>query len=293
VLTAPTSPDPALPIVIMVNGGLIHRIGPNRTYVKIARALAAIGFSVLRIDLSGIGDSRPRTENLPPVQSVLADVREAMDALTAKLGADRFIMTGHCSGALISLLAAQAESRVVGAILMNPEGWTNEWLELNDQRLNANYYAKRYRNLMMSYEGWRKLLIGQADYRMIVRKLFSVVWGRISRLLVQGRRSSDGPKVPAKDTNSSETEHIRALLVSAVERELALLFLHPEGSTGQQYLQAIAGDVLNALCAAGLARITILPQSDHEYNWLASQQQLIEEIRSWVRQQVTHEQQLV
>ena len=35
-----TGLDPALPAVVFLNSGIIHRIGPNRLYVRLARALA-------------------------------------------------------------------------------------------------------------------------------------------------------------------------------------------------------------------------------------------------------------
>jgi len=57
-----TSPPPGakrtdLPAIIMLNAGSIHRIGAHRLYVPMARRWAALGFQVLRVDLSGIGDS--------------------------------------------------------------------------------------------------------------------------------------------------------------------------------------------------------------------------------------------
>jgi hypothetical protein len=53
----PAGVDPAMPGVLLLNAGRIHRVGPNRLYVAIARRLAAMGFAVCRFDLSGIGDS--------------------------------------------------------------------------------------------------------------------------------------------------------------------------------------------------------------------------------------------
>src|SRR5215472_19382863 len=52
------------PGVILLNPGIVHRVGPGRIYVKIARALAAKGFVVLRFDFSGIGDSAARHDSL-------------------------------------------------------------------------------------------------------------------------------------------------------------------------------------------------------------------------------------
>jgi len=53
------------PAIVLLNAGVLHRVGPNRLYVKIARKLASAGFVVLRFDLSGIGDSKARRDNLP------------------------------------------------------------------------------------------------------------------------------------------------------------------------------------------------------------------------------------
>src|SRR4051812_31655913 len=88
VLTTPDDNlrDDELPAVILLNGGLLHRVGPNRIYVKIARALATMGLTVLRLDLSNIGDSPPRAENMPIEQSMLADVQDAMDSLARTHG---------------------------------------------------------------------------------------------------------------------------------------------------------------------------------------------------------------
>jgi alpha/beta superfamily hydrolase len=51
------------PGVVLLNPGIVHRVGPGRIYVKIARALAEQGFTVLRFDFSGIGDSSVRLDN--------------------------------------------------------------------------------------------------------------------------------------------------------------------------------------------------------------------------------------
>ena len=64
-----TTPDEEVrvegaPIALILNAGIVHRIGPFRLNVDIARQLAELGFSTLRMDLSGLGDSGPRTGKL-------------------------------------------------------------------------------------------------------------------------------------------------------------------------------------------------------------------------------------
>src|SRR5260370_40275597 len=52
------------PPVILLNPGIVHRVGPGRIYVKIALALVAAGFVVLRFDFSVIGGSTRLPDNL-------------------------------------------------------------------------------------------------------------------------------------------------------------------------------------------------------------------------------------
>src|SRR5260370_9264518 len=51
--------------VILLNPGIVHRVGPGGIYVTIARPLAARGFAALRFYFSGIGDSAVRLDNCP------------------------------------------------------------------------------------------------------------------------------------------------------------------------------------------------------------------------------------
>ena len=63
---------------LLFNAGLIHHIGPNRFYVKLAR-MADMGLKALRFDFSGIGDSGLRMDKIPADESMLDEARHAMD----------------------------------------------------------------------------------------------------------------------------------------------------------------------------------------------------------------------
>jgi len=105
-----------LPAVIFLNTGTLHRIGPYRAAVDLAREFAVMGFLSMRFDLSGLGDSAPRQDNLPEGERAVADVCDAMDYLSSKWGAERFILWGICTGAVNSHRAAVADSRVCGVV---------------------------------------------------------------------------------------------------------------------------------------------------------------------------------
>lgn len=119
-----TSPDkdveiPDAPVVIILNAGIIHRVGPFRIHVDIARMLAAQGCSTLRIDLSGLGDSAPRTGKIATEGRAMLDVRDAMDFLETKLGTRKFVLIGLCSGAFEAHRIAVQDERVIGTVLMD------------------------------------------------------------------------------------------------------------------------------------------------------------------------------
>jgi pimeloyl-ACP methyl ester carboxylesterase len=108
------------PVFVILNSGIIHRVGHHRMYVTLARALARAGYQTLRFDLSGIGDSESRGDALSPLEGALADVREAVDWLVTTREARRIILVGLCSGADHSLVYAISDPRICGLVLLDP-----------------------------------------------------------------------------------------------------------------------------------------------------------------------------
>jgi pimeloyl-ACP methyl ester carboxylesterase len=106
--------------VLLLNAGLIHRIGPNRIYVKMARLLASMGFVVFRFDFSGIGDSGPRRDKLPIVESMTDEMRQALNYLEEFRGIKQFVCVGLCDGAGAATQILAVDQRVKKAVLINP-----------------------------------------------------------------------------------------------------------------------------------------------------------------------------
>jgi len=119
-----TPADPAQakanrPAVLVTNAGCVNRQGPHRMFVTLARRWAKLGFHVLRIDLSGIGDSAaaPGTqENLTYPACALDDLNEAMMVL----GSRKIIIAGLCSGGDYAFQLGARSDRIAGAWLLNP-----------------------------------------------------------------------------------------------------------------------------------------------------------------------------
>jgi alpha-beta hydrolase superfamily lysophospholipase len=110
---------PGRPRIVLSNAGCVNRAGPHRMYVKMARRWAELGFDVLRVDLSGIGDSPAapgQAENLNYPPDGLDDLGEAMRTL----GPGPAIVAGLCSGGDYAFQLGARDRSVVSAWLLNP-----------------------------------------------------------------------------------------------------------------------------------------------------------------------------
>lgn len=122
IVTRPNGPNvPANDLaVVILNTGVIHRVGHHRMYVTFSRAIADAGLPVLRFDCSGLGDSESRTDGLPPLEATLADIKEALDWFEVSEHVKHFVIIGLCAGSDHAVIYAADDPRVVGLVLMEP-----------------------------------------------------------------------------------------------------------------------------------------------------------------------------
>lgn len=131
---------------IFINSGLLHRVGPFRLYVEIARRLAGCGFASIRLDQPGKGDSDPMS-GLPLQDATVKSVTAAAEYLKRETGAKKFVVGGLCSGADDALQAATDIPALEGLFLF--DGYAPKTLR---------YYLNRYGPKLVSKEAWLKRL---------------------------------------------------------------------------------------------------------------------------------------
>ena len=109
------APDRRKPVgVIIFNSGILHRPGPFRMHVRLARRLAELGYATLRFDFPGVGDSLPRAVR-PPMQIV----RDVLERAQRHTGCARFVVGGICSAADLGWQLALEDERVAGVLLID------------------------------------------------------------------------------------------------------------------------------------------------------------------------------
>lgn len=151
-----TEPDPQdkvqeAPMAVFLNSGIIHRVGASRLYVQIARRLARDGFTSLRFDYSGIGDSGSRTDSLAFKDSAVLETQDAMTWLERAKGGPSFVLMGLCSGADMAYFVALEDQRVVGLVQLDPFAYrTRKW------------YLRHYGPRLFSLSSWTNALRARA-----------------------------------------------------------------------------------------------------------------------------------
>lgn len=121
VLSRPEGPVEGRAALILLNAGMVHRAGPFRMYVQMARALAKAGFAVFRFDQSGLGDSPVSTQ--ASADRKRGEVAAAMDLVARLTGLRKFVLGGLCSGADDAFNIAPHEARVVGLLMLDGVGY--------------------------------------------------------------------------------------------------------------------------------------------------------------------------
>jgi alpha-beta hydrolase superfamily lysophospholipase len=262
-----------VPAIVLMNAGTVHRIGPHRFYVTMARELAELGFDVLRVDLSGIGDSpvAQGDENKCYPKDYVADVDDTMAALADKLGTKRFILTGLCSGADIAFQLGLRDRRVAGVVLMNPRTFCVHDLALVEAYKGARYYQDSFFNK----DKWVKLLSGKVDVVRVARMMAPKVKG-VARRTAQRMLER---VLPRSGTTEQEHADVPACLRLMAERGVDTFLVTTVHDPGVDYVDVHFGKTMKDLSTVQNYRREDLAGTDHTFTSVWSQQHVRTTIR--------------
>lgn len=255
--------DDGRPALLLLNAGLVHRVGPHRLHVKLARHIVEKGFVVVRYDMSGLGDSLTRRDNLPYDESILLEVKEVMDRVGELTGNRTFCLVGLSSGALLSIQSALSDRRVVGVGLLNPHGFVlaNEWNEYIENLFAARIYGTN----LLKPKSWLKAVTGKTNYRLMVQSLYY----RLASIFKQPEEVSSSAEVVRKGLKQLFSLDSRILLLFAGSDRSIDNFHQLFGSRWQQKL------------GSNVSEVTV-PEANHTFANPVHQQQAITAITDWM-----------
>ena len=257
-LTLPDAERPSPVAFILSNAGVIHRIGPHRFNVKLARELARAGFATLRFDLSGLGDSGTPANALGLDAQAAADLRAALDHVERVTGARRFVVGGICSGAVQGRNVAVADPRVIGL-----------WM------IDGFVYPTILTSLVRVR---RQLEVGGGP---TVRSwMHWPVRALRTRLLRRLGRLAGAP--PAGRGRLSRAE-LGASMDALVERGVRVYFIYTGSELWTYNYANQLRDAFRGHTFISLVRHDFLELVDHTLTTVASQRQVIAALLDWAR----------
>jgi dienelactone hydrolase len=254
---------------LLLNAGVIHRIGPHRSNVKLARGLAAKGIVSLRFDLSGQGDSRIPRDAAAYERQAVKDIRAAIDHLQRLTGLQHVIIAGICSGADHGLAVAEEDPRVVGLWMMDGYTYTSA-------KTAAHYYLLRLQRLRRDGAFAASLLA------WLGRRLRALP-ERLVRRWVRGGGDAAAAETAAYARALPSRDAYAATMQSLVDRGVDIFVMYSGSSLerysyARQYRDTFAGHGF-----VDTVRCDFAPQIDHTVTLLAAQRQLVATVCEWAQ----------
>jgi pimeloyl-ACP methyl ester carboxylesterase len=248
--------------VVILNTGIIHRVGHHRMYVTFSRVLAEVGYTVLRFDLAGIGDSDNRADNLSPLESSLADITEVLDWLESTRQIKRVVLVGLCSGADHAVIYGSSDPRVVGLVLMDPS-----------LPPTMRYFRDRIGRRLLRLSSWVSIArTGSSN---------------LGKMLIEGVAGQTGWESRNPTLNHpklrSQLEHVYK---RAVEQGIQFLVILT-GDGRQSYREQLL-DAFPNVSFSGQLRLEFFDDCDHLFTLEADRARLLKIILEWLRETVFH-----
>jgi hypothetical protein len=260
--------------VIISNSGLIHKPGPNRLSVKIARQLASKGIDAFRFDFSGMGDS-PLSENVQDsLHSNITEIRWAMDKITDITGITSFALYGLCSAAEVNFRASIEDERVSGLILVDGYYQTPELLEQILPVVSRKCHIRYYRKHLFDYRRWIKVFTGKSQ-AISWRKLLGRLRHRRAPHAPAAYRPVHAAARPAVDTGIDKWEAL-------FNRGLAAQLIYSEGSHYVDLYHHSLAEALKPYRRRKMLEYRLISNADHTFTPVWSQQRLADLVCRWV-----------
>ena len=230
--------------VLWCNSGSEPHVGPGRAWVEYARALAACGYTSVRLDFSGWGESPDlgHAPGRPYDAHCVAEVASAVDDLRA-MGHDRVVVAGLCAGAWVALRAAVTQ-RLDGVIAINPQlywqpGDPVEADIVSETRVRRTEEIRRFK---------------------------------------QGRRTGLWSVLDLIGARHPAANWLREIDASGTP----VLMLFAEGDDGLEFLEDRVGRTWARSLRRGLITSRVIPDIDHPMHRTWRRSDVVDDIRRWL-----------
>jgi len=261
-------------IILLVNAGSAHHVGPNRLNVDLARQAASLNKASFRFDLSNLGDSNYSSEESlknPYPMTATEDINVVINELSL-LYDKELRLIGLCSGAhnLFHAILNSTNNKIKQFIIINPlsfywkQGQTISAPEGNQSEIDENYYS----NQLLDINKWISLITNPSKMLNVIvfatqyikNKIYNITY-KILALL-----------------NLKQPSQLESDLISIINRNIDISFLYSDGDPGYKILNNQAPKLHTLYKNTDKFRIIKIKNADHTFSSIESRDKLITSI---------------
>lgn len=263
VLTTPANGSRTLVVVCGPGGPTASSFQRNGIATRLARGLGAAGFSVIRFDYHGIGDSTGDIKRFDLEKPFLGDVNAVLDWARAA-GFTEFALVGLCFGTRTALSVMDNRERVAAMVLVTMP--LVDVMEVLARRLGTATLLTR----LFQPTTWKGLFnrSRRATYAKMIRSL----WRRVT-----GRRP---------DRSSTRRPSAISRLEAAVSLKVPVLMLY--GAQDKHYLNALSALESIRQRMPALELDASFPGELHGFPSVAGQEVFVEKLVAWLSTTIDH-----
>ena len=245
--------------VLLLPGWGGTRYGPQRILLNTARACAEHGFTTLRLDFRGRGDSTGSPSSVS-LDGMIADVATAATWLRTQHGIERFNLVGLCSGGNVALGAASLLADVDHVCCWSLLPFMEHKAQATQQGTHRGQLLRQLLRKAFRLETWKKLLRGEANIHGAVQ------------VIAKDKEGDEGER--KRKTSARDILHD----LESFHGQLHLLYgsRDPEAAGSQAFFEA--------WCTRHHipADVTIIPGAPHNYYTACWSKQVVEQTVSWI-----------
>jgi alpha-beta hydrolase superfamily lysophospholipase len=268
--------------ILLLPAGLKYRVGPARFYVHLARNLVKDGYTILRYDPAGLGESEGKLPLLP-VQKIWRTLEEgrfvedallAVEAMKNKYGLKRIVSGGICGGAITSQLAAAERNGMIDGIVSINTSVTlagapeKSSITLGEAQAKKNY--KSYVRKLVSRHAWKRLLTCESDIKSIFKTIMTIMTGVFKK---------NNELVPLENENTRFMKTFNLLQRKNVKH---LLIFGGNDNRWTQFQDVILTRYLDNQIENNAYKIAVIPDANHELHFREWRDNAVITIKSWL-----------
>jgi pimeloyl-ACP methyl ester carboxylesterase len=274
--------------LICLNTGLNDMVGWHRIQVKLSRFLADAGYTVLRFDDTGIGDSEGEEISEKSIVKIFASIESGMFAPNADAAVDymdrafshyRLVYLGFCGGALTALHSAAHNRQIAGIIdIGGPVTLSSsEYLQKKDPwevKHNITKYGAKFFNL----GPWVRFFTGRGEYRNVFRNIAFYLKHRIKGEYRESSAQSDTEE--AKNLNTRFFQSFHTYIQS--RRPILFYFADTDSATWEFKKYFLQKYESRKVLPDPLVTFIEVEKTNHIFSTTESQERMKHDLYAWL-----------